>query len=43
MRIERGQTVNLIEPCKFPVLADVPVYPLTPWAAGLDPNPYYRR
>jgi type IV secretion system protein VirD4 len=42
MRIERGQTVNLIEPCKFPVLADVPVYPLTPWAAGLDPNPYYR-
>jgi type IV secretion system protein VirD4 len=42
MRLKRGQTVNLIEPCPWPVLADVPVYPDTPYAAGLDPNPYYR-
>jgi type IV secretion system protein VirD4 len=42
MRLKWGQTVNLIEPCPWPVLADVPVYPHTPYAAGLDPNPYYR-
>jgi len=42
MRLEVGQTVNMIEPCPWPVLARAPVYPQTPWAAGLDPNPYYR-
>jgi hypothetical protein len=42
MRLGRGQTVNLIEPCPWPVLADAPVYPQTPYAAGLDGNPYYR-
>jgi type IV secretion system protein VirD4 len=42
MRLERGQTVNLIEPCPWPVLAQAPVYPQTPYAAGLDPNPYFR-
>jgi len=40
--VKWGRTVNLIEPCPWPVLADVPVYPQTPYADGLDPNPYYR-
>ena len=42
MRLERGHTLNLIEPCPWPLLARVPVYPQTPYGAGLDPNPYYR-
>ncbi len=41
-RIEPGQTIAMIEPCPWPVLARTPVYPETPYAAGLDPNPYYR-
>jgi type IV secretion system protein VirD4 len=42
MRLPRGMTVNIIEPCPWPVLAHCPVYPQTPFAEGLDPNPYYR-
>jgi type IV secretion system protein VirD4 len=42
MRLPRGMTANLIEPCPWPVLAHCPVYPQTPFAAGLDSNPYYR-
>src|SRR5271166_3510988 len=42
MRLKRGYTANLIEPCPWPVLAHCPVYVDTPFAAGLDPNPYYR-
>jgi len=42
MRLGRNMTVNLIEPCPWPVLAHAPVYPQTPFAAGLDPNPYFR-
>jgi type IV secretion system protein VirD4 len=42
MRLPRGMTANLIEPCPWPVLAHCPVYPQTPFAAGLDANPYYR-
>ena len=42
MRLPRGYTANLIEPCPWPVLAHCPVYTQTPFAAGLDSNPYYR-
>ncbi len=42
MRLKRGYTANLIEPCPWPVLARCPVYVDTPFAEGLDPNPYYR-
>jgi type IV secretory pathway TraG/TraD family ATPase VirD4 len=42
MRLPRGITANLIEPCPWPVLAHCPVYPQTPFGEGLDPNPYYR-
>jgi type IV secretion system protein VirD4 len=42
MRLERGHTLNLIEPCPWPLLARVPVYSQTPYGVGLDPNPYYR-
>jgi type IV secretion system protein VirD4 len=42
MRLPRGMTANLIEPCPWPVLAHCPVYPQTPFADGLDDNPYYR-
>lgn len=42
MRLPRGMTANLIEPCPWPVLARCPIYTQTPFAEGLDPNPYYR-
>ena len=42
MRLPRGMTANLIEPCPWPVLARCPVYPETPFGDGLDENPYYR-
>jgi type IV secretion system protein VirD4 len=42
MRLPKGKTVNLIDPCPYPILADVPVYTETPWSEGLDPNPYFR-
>jgi type IV secretory pathway TraG/TraD family ATPase VirD4 len=42
MRLPRGMTANLIEPCPWPVKAHCPVYTKTPFAAGLDANPYYR-
>lgn len=41
-RLGRGETINLIDPCKMPVQGHAPVYPETPWNEGLDPNPYYR-
>lgn len=41
-RLGRGDTINLIDPCKMPVQGHAPVYPETPWTEGLDPNPYYR-
>jgi len=43
MRLERGVTANLIEPCPWPVKAVCRVYADMPYfAEGLDPNPYYR-
>jgi hypothetical protein len=42
MRLEHGQTVTIIENCKWPILASAPVFTKTPYGAGLDPNPYYR-
>jgi type IV secretion system protein VirD4 len=42
MRLPRGYTATLIEPCPWPILAHCPVYPQTPFGEGLDPNPYYR-
>jgi type IV secretion system protein VirD4 len=42
MRMPRGLTANLIEPCPWPVLAHCPVYPQTPFGDGLDKNPYFR-
>jgi type IV secretion system protein VirD4 len=42
MRLPRGMTANLIEPCPWPVLAHCPVYTKTLYGAGLDANPYYR-
>ena len=42
MRLGKGMTVNLIDPCPYPILGEVPVYTQTPWNEGLDPNPYFR-
>jgi type IV secretion system protein VirD4 len=42
MRLGKGMTVNLIDPCPYPILAEVPVYTQTPWNEGLDLNPYFR-
>ena len=42
MRLRKGMTVNLVDPCPYPILANVPVYTETPWNEGLDPNPYFR-
>jgi type IV secretion system protein VirD4 len=42
MRLPRGMTANLIEPCPWPVLAHCPVYPQTPFGEELDANPYFR-
>ena len=42
MRLPPRVTVNLIDPCPYPILANVPIYTQTPWNEGLDPNPYYR-
>jgi type IV secretion system protein VirD4 len=41
-RLGRGETVGKIEPCPWPVRGIAPVYTQTPFANGLDPNPYYR-
>jgi type IV secretion system protein VirD4 len=41
-RLGRGETVGKIEPCPWPVRGIAPVYTQTPFADGLDPNPYYR-
>jgi type IV secretion system protein VirD4 len=40
-RLDAGKTINLIEPCPWPIIADVPVYTRTRFRDGLDPNPYY--
>jgi hypothetical protein len=40
-RLERGETISLIEPCKMPVKGSAPVYPQTRFADGLDANPYF--
>jgi len=42
MRLERGQTVNFIEPCPWPVVARAPVYAQLDFCEDLAPNPYYR-
>ncbi len=42
MRLPERVTVNLVDPSPWPIRAEVPIYVDTPWAAGLDPNPYYR-
>jgi type IV secretion system protein VirD4 len=41
-RLGRGCTISLIQPCPWPVRGVAPVYTQTPFADGLDPNPYYR-
>ena len=41
MRQASGVMLNFMEPVPFPFLTRVPGYWETPWAAGLDPNPYY--
>jgi type IV secretory pathway TraG/TraD family ATPase VirD4 len=41
-RLSHGESICIIEPCPMPIKAFVPVYPQTPYADGLDPNPYYR-
>ena len=41
-RLSKGEAICLIEPCPMPIKTFVPVYADTPFAAGLDPNPYYR-
>jgi type IV secretion system protein VirD4 len=40
-RLEAGTTINLIEPCPWPIKALVPVYAKTKFNDGLDPNPTY--
>ena len=40
-RLEAGTTINLIEPCPWPIKAIVPVYAKTKFNEGLDPNPTY--
>ena len=40
-RLGHGETISLIEPCAMPIKGNAPVYPKTPYASGLDPNPYY--
>jgi hypothetical protein len=40
-RLEAGTTINLIEPCPWPIRAQVPVYAKTRFNEGLDPNPTY--
>jgi type IV secretory pathway TraG/TraD family ATPase VirD4 len=40
-RLEAGTTINLIEPCPWPIKALVPVYEHTHLKDGLDPNPTY--
>lgn len=42
MRLPPGVLLNFVEPVEFPFLTRAPGYWQTPWAAGLDPNPYYR-
>jgi type IV secretory pathway TraG/TraD family ATPase VirD4 len=41
-RLPRGETISLIQSCPWPVRGIAPVYTQTPFADGLDPNPYYR-
>jgi type IV secretion system protein VirD4 len=41
-RLAPGETISVIEPCTMPIKGFAPVYPKTPWAESLDPNPYYR-
>jgi type IV secretion system protein VirD4 len=40
-RLEAGKTISLIEPCPWPIKANVPVYTQTHLNEGLDPNPTY--
>ena len=42
MRLEHGETIAIVENCKWPIRATAPVYTKTPFGAGLDDNPYYR-
>lgn len=42
MRLPPSMSVNWIAPCPYPIKAYVPIYTETPWAEGLDQNPYYR-
>ena len=41
LRLGRGGTVNIIEPCKMPVRGFAPHYRHFDMAKDLDPNPYY--
>jgi type IV secretion system protein VirD4 len=41
MRLERGETLNFVEPVRYPFLGYAPPYWETPFADGLDPNPYH--
>jgi type IV secretion system protein VirD4 len=40
-RIQEGEVINIIRPCPWPIQAFTPVYTLTRFKDGLDPNPYY--
>lgn len=40
-RLDPGTTLNIIEPCPWPIRANVPVYVDTHLKEGLDPNPTY--
>jgi len=42
MRLGQGETISLIDGCKWPIAAKTPVYVDLDIAQGLDPNPYYR-
>jgi type IV secretory pathway TraG/TraD family ATPase VirD4 len=41
-RLLKGEAISIIEPCPMPIKTFVPVYVDTPYAAGLDANPFYR-
>jgi type IV secretion system protein VirD4 len=42
-RMPRGRMLCLIEPEGMPFFTQAPVYTETPFAAGLDDNPYFRK
>jgi hypothetical protein len=40
-RLSPNTTLNIIEPCPWPVLADTPVYTKTRFKEGLESNPTF--